>query len=351
MSFYKAVKKELYQLKLFFTNHDKYIDNKTYGRQTRASYGEANKALRFFSIRRKPKAMGVLSCYLFVLGCLADLPDGYIPVVDNKSFYYPLLHKEDDKVEEPGAKIQSRCNAWNYYFRDVSDYSVDELLKSKNVLVSKGFVYGSGKGFFDNTLIDSSFIDRWYPLDERCMHLNDELRETFEDYFEKHFKGKRMLGTMIREGYIVLAEGRESSPELSAKNPNIHNHPVQLTMEEMRKGLQHYMDIWNCDYLFVVAETEYIIDCLESFFPGKVLYVERKRRKIKDLSLEEFTRSGESWRENYPTYERNVDYLKEIFCLSKCTSLYGSKCSGTVVAALWNRGQYEHIEIAQKGLY
>jgi len=49
--------------------------------------------------------------------------------------------------------------------------------------------------------------------------------------------------------------------------------------------------------------------------------------------------------------QRNIDYLKEVYLLSKCTCLVCGKASATVVASIWNGNRYEHRHFYDLGLY
>ena len=102
------------------------------------SYGKKNPKIFFYVIRRTPGA-GFFSNLNFVLQNLLICNRlKMIPVVDMKN--YPTLY--NCKI-----KINNSLNSWNYFFESVSKYSLDEVYKSKNVVICDNRT--SQKGFYE----------------------------------------------------------------------------------------------------------------------------------------------------------------------------------------------------------
>ena len=82
------------------------------------SFGKKNPNKIFYIINRSPGA-GLFSNVTFVLNHLSICKIfNFIPVVDMKNF--PTIYNEKKK-------INNTFNAWLYYFKPVSNYSLKEL--------------------------------------------------------------------------------------------------------------------------------------------------------------------------------------------------------------------------------
>lgn len=302
----------------------------------------------FHVVRKYPVATGLLSCYLSALGQLEELSpklakENHIPVMDAQTALYDLLHDQGDVAGEK--------NAWNYYFENFSDYTVEDVATAKHVHFCRGYTVPAGMVFFDNTRIDKALIQKWTPLHQKYFRLIPSLKQRFDQSYEQLLSGKRVLGTMIREGYMSLAYSRDHGDEAYKDHPGIGGHPVQPGLEELCEDLKERMVQWNCDYLFVVAETHNTMDYLRQQLGDKVITTSRIRRRVKDQSVQAYAEAEKDFPADYTMLKNNEQYLEEIYLLSKCNCISAGKCSGSIVAALWNAGAYEEMEIMQRGLY
>ena len=74
---------------------------------------------------------GFFSNFAYVLNELKIADNkGFIPFIDFQNF--KTLYSE--KIF-----FKSSLNTWEYYFNQVSDYKIDDIYNSKNVLISEGF--------------------------------------------------------------------------------------------------------------------------------------------------------------------------------------------------------------------
>ena len=331
----------------FVKDRKSYRFNKQWIEHTR-SLGNEHPDKVFHVVRKYPRATGLLSCYLSALGQLEELApklenENHIPVLDAKSALYPLLHDRDDVAGEK--------NAWRYYFENFTDYEVEDFVNAKHVHFCRGYTVPAGMVFFDNTRIDQELIRKWVPLHQKYFRLIPSLQQRFEQSYQQLLAGKRVLGTMIREGYMSLAYSRDHGDAAYKEHPGIGGHPVQPGLDELCADLEEKMVQWNCDYLYVVAETYNTLDYLHQRLGDKVITTSRIRRRVKDPSVQAYADAEKAFPADYTMLKNNEQYLEEIYLLSKCDCLSAGKCSGSIVASLWNAGQYEEMEIMQRGLY
>ncbi len=308
-------------------------------------YGELNSDKEFYVLRKFPKDMGLLSCYLTYLGQLQLIVDkDYIPVVDMKTNYYAGAHNSPDDVE--------KVNAWELYFEPVSEYDIDDVYKSKNVTLGYGFTTKNAMLFFDEHNISREDISEWSRINKKYMRLITPLQKRYKNTYKNILEGKRVLGVMVREGYMVLAQATDSNDSMDlAARVKIQGHPVQPTIEKVLSDIGSRMKEWNCDFIFVSAETNYILNVVKDKFGSKVLYTNRERREIKSLNLDDFRNVGLELLKDKTRVQITHDYLEEVYLLSRCTCLLAGKCGGSVVASLWNANEYEEIEFYNMGLY
>lgn len=326
-----------------FTDRENYKKQK-YWATRKIICGNDNWDKTFYVLRKYPKATGLLSCYLSMLGQLEIInKKDYIPVVDMKTHYYALSHNSPDDV--------GKINAWELYFEPLTTYTIDDVYKSKNVVLGYGFTTDNALLFFNEHNISREDITRWSDLNEKYIRLIAPLQERFENTYKKILEGKRVLGVMVREGYIVLAQARDDKDPLYLTHPGIQYHPMQPSVAKLLSDIDYRMKKWNCNFVFISAETNYILNVLRDRFGCNVLYTDRRRREIKALTLEEFQNSKSQLLSDKTVEQITKDYLEEIYLLSRCTSLLSGKCSGSVVASIWNNNAYEQMEFYNIGLY
>lgn len=340
------LRKRIGLIRCFFSDKEKYKRMRFY-RQHNVRYGSNNPDKRFFVVRRDSRATGLLACYLCALGHMIDIDEDVlegklIPVMDMYSEHYSMAHNTEDGVKNK--------NAWEYYFKQLSEYSMSDVLSSKYVTLSYGYEVNNALLFFHNNEFSKETVNKYLDIHNRYFHLRDDLKQNFESYANSMFENKRVLGTNIRESYIVLANGRDNHEE-SYNGEFISGHPRQPEIEELCNILEKKMQEWNCDYVFAECQTSYIENKLRERFGDFFLCSNHKRLIVDNLSLNSYKEASKKQKEGYSVVQNNVDYLKSIYLLSKCTSIFAGKCSGTVVAAFWNNNKYEHLDIFNNGVY
>lgn len=341
-----VIRNKIYLLYAFFFDKENYYVAHKY-RKYKTSYGKNNRDKCFFVIHLCPYRTGLLSFYLTALGHLIEndkkiLQGKLIPVMDMYTEYNPLSHNDESDV--------MRINAWEMYFEQFSEYSMQEVLNSKHVLYSGSYVVDSALAFYHDNKFDTDTVRKYLEVHNRFFHLRQDLAEKYNETVKTLLGNKRVLGTNIREGYMVLANGRDNK-EKSYNGQYIEGHPKQPNIEELCNLLEQKKAEWDCDYIYAECETEYVENILRKRFGERFICSSRKRRKVSDLSLDSWNKACPDFMNNYGRYQNNVSYLESIYLLSRCTSLYAGKSSGTVVACFWNNDKYEHLEIINKGVY
>ena len=88
------------------------------------SYGDLNPDKIFYVIQRSP-GFGLFSNLSFVLNHIKIAKNsGFIPVVDMENF--PTIYNEKER-------IFNTLNSWEYYFDPLSNFTLEEVYKSKSL--------------------------------------------------------------------------------------------------------------------------------------------------------------------------------------------------------------------------
>lgn len=206
-------------------------------------------------------------------------------------------------------------NMWEQYFKPVSNISVEEALKSKNVICIR-----------DNHLdyraiwVNPIFRSIWHQGAEFDVFLNDEIIKKFESDMPFPFNNEniKVLG--------VLARGTDK-PGLRKSTNN---------MKKMLGESRMAFEKGKFDYLFLATEDKDYYDAYEEEFGDKLISIDQKRVTGKDIIGKQFNIPKGNKREFGKTY------LLVTYCLSKCNAiLYNFKVGAYYLMSKWRKTPFE----------
>lgn len=316
----------------------------TKGAEKRISCGEKNPDVTFYVIRPyyflEPNEYifqnipNLLTQYYYNLQKLSyAVESGYTPVVDWKN-YGKMPHSEDKP-------IHGTTNAWEYYWNQPSDYTLEEVYQSKNVILSTQNI--GQFGYIPNCSMApplGQYAKRLADLCPRYAKLfsfNDATQAYIDRAYDRLLKGKdRVLGVIVRGSSYGMTGTVYKS------------HPRQLSTEELIQCVHRYLDAWNLEYVFFANETQELIDRMKEAFQEKLIYLPRLRDNVDRLKNPEEKNPMYAPGQKYQT---NLDYITEIALLARCTSLLGSMSSGMRTAIILNAGAFENLMVVDKGTW
>lgn len=317
----------------FLFDRERFRENMKWEKH-RVRGGEDNPNKTFYVLRREPNPTGILSIYLQSLGKLKEMESRhsmrhYIPIIDLQTDYFELC---DDRTDDG-----TKRNAWDRYFSNLSDYSIEAVMKSKHIVLSDGYYSECGRLFFDNTRIDERVLADWREINQKYFHLLPELLNRFEQTRKTLLDGYKVLGVMIRDDYVALSR---------AKIDLVNGHPRQPTIEDMFDQIDKRIEEFGFNRVFLVAESVDTNNLMMDKYGDCLITTNRHRWKytVSDGDVQVNGRVESM-------YQNNVEYLEEVYLLSKCEGLLAGKCSGSIVAALWNDGKYDVLDIMKLGSY
>ena len=307
--------------------------------EQKKSFGSLNPDKTFYVIRLYPPATGWLANYNYILGYIKYALDrGLIPVVDME--HYATLYTEEKPVN--GTK-----NVWEYFFSQpaantttqqhnntttqqhnnttILSYSLDEVYKSKNVILSNGSL-----PLFHMEI--KKDIMQWQMEMTKLIPFN----ETVKSHIEKKLSailpsGKRILGVAVRGSDL---------------NQRLIGHHIQITAQELLPIIKQRIIDWKIDYVYIVTEDQKTIEFFTQHL-SNVIFLDIKRLG----KTEKNTSTMVSTANQTGKYCSLLNYQTSVYILSQCTCLLGTLSNGLYTALLWNQGKAEQIEIIDKGVY
>lgn len=318
------------------------------GREVTRHYGPENPDKIFYVIRpyyyhtpneRIVAVPHLLSnFYMVLIHMERAIKSGYIPVVDWQN--YKVAHSEENPVCDTE-------NAWEYYWNQLSDYTLEDVYRSKNVILSNMNLPSGGSlpplrtPSNDIKIYAEKVMIGGYPLAE-LTSLNDRTLNYIARAQEKLFPpGKKILGVAIRgTSYAKI---------------NIGHHPVQPSLEDFSKMIQEKKEEWGADYVFFTNEEQETVNTMREIFGDTLLVLERSRYKnyhiYSDNSKDPTNEDPNPLYALGNRYQTNLDYLTEMVLLSRCDFLLSAMSGGIRAALMWNGGRYKRMEIIDRGTY
>ncbi len=261
--------------------------------EEKKTFGNLNSDKTFYVIKRTP-GTGLFSNVTFVLNHLKICKEkNYIPIIDMKNF---------KTIYNEAKSIKRTDNAWEYYFRNLSHYSLDEIYKSKNV------IFTSNK-FFSHFTYNIDLDEDLVKLLQNDIKLNKILEKTFFK-ISKIFNGKKILGIHFRGTSYKRSPG----------------HPLPATKGQMYKMTKKIIEREKVDKIFLVTEELNYLNFFKKKFPDKLLYLNCCFRSDKNDAFKKYPR-------RLHRYKMGREAILETLLLSKC-DYFIYLCSNVSSAAI-----------------
>ena len=245
------------------------------------SNGELNKDKIFYVIQRNP-GKGFFSNVAFVTNHIkVALDNGFIPIVDMENFV--TWYNENNKILKTN-------NAWEYYFEQISNFSLKDVYNSKNIILTNRNFYRSS-GFLDSINEDKelkNIFQKYILIKKNKLKVIHYLRK-------KLFEKKKILGVHFRgTGYKI---GRQPHP---------------ATIKQMVNRINKILSKENYDKIFLVTEDLNNFKAIIAEFKDKVIYLNNSvRENNSNTAFDTYPRLNHR-------YKLGRDILIEACLLSYC---------------------------------
>lgn len=319
------VRKNLSFLYGFYLNlSQKKADKSLIGEKLK--FGKKNSDKTFLIIKINNSGLGLMGVYNCVLGYLRVAQiNGLIPVIDLKNYSNGYL--EEDEL--------GKVNAWEYYFEQPTEFGLDDVYQSENVIMATGVSPREASPiplnyyYLTNPKVRAN---KYYDIIKESIKIKPEIAKVINLNYKKLLEGKRVIGVVNRGSDMINASGHQIQPDI---------YEVIFKTKEM-------LIKWNCQYVFLATEEIQTIEIFRHEFGDKLLFNESERVKhykegtpYTDVS---FSRENDK-------FKKGLEYLTTVVLLSKCNCLIGSLVGATVGALGLNIGSYENTYIFDLGKY
>lgn len=302
-------------------------------RQISKSYGSLNPHLTFYVIRRRPPAFGFFSNFHYVLqGILYAEAHNFIPIVDMQNYWVSEYSY--------ARKINGTYNAWCYFFEQISRYTLEEVYKSKNVILSNGHTILNREHWYsDRKLLFSReprYLKTINEIVDKYIKLNKITLENYENLKQKlNWDPNKTIGIFIRgTGYI----------------DNIGVNAVPPNLVDMIKQIRKILETNPVDNMYISTEdyTLYVALCNE--FSDKCIIPSIRYKK--GLKIEEWEKSQNSKKYDgyiFQGYELTLKYLIEILLLSECCFFVTTLSNASLFALAKRSGNFKQSRLITNG--
>jgi hypothetical protein len=244
------------------------------------SFGHKNKNKYFYIIKRD-KGSGFFSNFYFILSHLKiALKFNFIPFIDMKNF--KTIYNEN-------SGILKNKNAWEYYFKQVSNYKAKDIYKSNNVFISGNLLPRNTNFLWDSDI----FLKKVF---KKYIRIKDNYIKKSHAFVKKNLKQKT-LGVHFRGTSYKTAK----------------NHSFQPNVKIMINLLEKLLIKYNYKKIFIITEEKKYLDAVVKKFKEKVLYY-NSYRSDKDDAFKIYPRKNHR-------FNLGKETIIETLIMSKCDGI------------------------------
>ena len=297
---YKAVTLS-YDGEALFYKPDKFSKKKVYI----VSGGEKNPDKVFYVIQRSP-GFGLFSNVFFVLNHIRIAKQfNFIPIVDMQN--YTTLYNEKKK-------IFNTYNAWEYYFDQISNYTLDEVYKSQNIILTNSTYYNN-LGFETEISQSKELLE----IFNNNIFIKKNKLKLIKILKRRLFKNQKILGVHFRSSF--------------------YKGSLPFTKEKIIQKIKEVNSKNEYDKIFIMTEDSKNLEHIINEFKDKVIYLKNTFRS---------NYSEDIWNSKLPNirYKFGRDTLVQTALLSFCDAYIDIKTNPTqaVIAFNFNPLQKRFIE-------
>ena len=245
-------------------------------------YGDLNSDKIFYVIQRTP-GFGLFSNLSFVLNHIKIAKDfGFIPIVDMENF--PSIYNEK-------YQILRTMNSWEYYFDQLSNFTLEEVYKSRNVIITENTFYSRNENFFSN-ITDLSALVKILQNEIKLKAIKKKLLDYLKKKIINNKKtlGVHFRGTTYKTAGVVYA----------------------ATINQMINKINEILKDDRYDQIFLVTEDLKNFNALTSYFGDRIVYLNSSLRGKSDLEV------WDNYSRKRHRYKLGRNILLETFLLSYC---------------------------------
>jgi hypothetical protein len=223
-------------------------------------------------------------------------------------------------------------NAWEYYFKQPTKYTLEEAYNGKNVILGQGIYF---QDIVPYGCFESEKIRFVHDVIQNYIQLNDKTLNIINVKKQELFGKKRnILG--------VHSRGSDYRTYWAKK----HNKVAEL--DDLIDKTLYLFNEWRMEWVYLSSEETIAIDKFYEIFKEKLLVTDSKR--INDYTSEMGSISEINLEREYDNYLKGLECLIDIYLLSKCDAIICSKVNGAQAAFEFNGNKYQNKYIFELGI-
>jgi hypothetical protein len=293
-------------------------------RERRVCYGDENHDKRFYIIGFFDYACGLFGLISHVLKHIVYAEAmGYLPVVDFQNY--------DTQYLDRGSL--GKKNAWEYFFEQPAGYSLGDITRSKNIILSAKTSNPRVRILdFEINLSDSRELQKYYNgLFQKYIRPNKSTRNYLSADEHKIFiENRKLLGILCR------------GTDYTHKKPA--GHEIQPDPNDVIIKAENVIKEYHCTHIYLATEDQDIYDVFTRHFGSNMVLSNGQTRFFaNELENIQYLANVPHKRER-DKYFLGLEYLSSVNILSKCSCFIGGQTMGTFgVYALTNGFEYEYV--------
>lgn len=296
--------------------------------QKKCSFGNLNSDKIFYVVRpRTDRTEGLMSLFINVVKNIYYVREnGYIPVVDFENY-----HTQYDDV------VGEKRNSWEFFFTQPSNYSLNEIYQSKNVILS-----GLEIQWYRPTLFEKKYDDKSLKL------LHDFLFNQIDFSIEVKKNVKLELERLQMDCSHTIGLYLRGTDYTALKPAG---HQIQPTVEQAVRVVDDFIKKYQVDKIFLVTEDGNIYKKIKEVYKDRCIIVsfdsfvesyDGKNFLSHDKSIDEL---------NSSPYKRGLMYLVKLLILSKCAYFIGGDTMGSWATMIFAGNGYRDRYVFDLGVY
>lgn len=290
-------------------------------RYHKVHFGPNHPDITFYVIRPTSEAEGLLSLFFTVIRNIEYAErNNMIPVVDFLNFKTQYNRKE---------LVNGSANAWEYYFKPVSKYSLDEVYNSKNV-----YMFGWGRPQLKDGTFQNDYSEELNKKRHRFINKYTGVSKSVQDKVSSYknlFEGNNVLGVFLRgTDYLKLKPA---------------GHPIQPNTRDVIDKTHEFIDKYDINKIFIVTEDQYLYNMFRDEF-GDMLF------SIDDNYISNYQDGYVySCMANMDPYQKGLTYLTKMMLLNECDYLVSTLTNGSLFSLAMKEGDFKDKYIFNLGKY
>lgn len=294
----------------------------------KCSFGEKNIEKIFYIIRpRTDCTEGLMSLFMNVSkNIFYALENDYIPVIDFKNYRTQYSDKYYEGI-----------NVWETFFTQPTEFSLDEVYASKNVILS---------GLEIQWYHPSLFVKDYSDMALRKLHDFIFSKVGFsENIIEFVDSEMKKLNINLSKTLAVYLRGTDYTSLKPA------GHPVQPTVRQAVEVIDRFLLEYDIDHIFLVTEDGKIYSEIKHIYKDQCVIVSYDKF-IENYSGKDYISHDKSVNElSESPYERGRNYLAKLIILSNCSYFVGGDTMGSWAACTFSEKSFREKFIFDLGIY